>query len=229
MEKKTAMRGYYATSLSGERLRRCYEVAPPRVRRYLDAEVEFVLGRLGGCHSVLELGCGYGRVAAQLARRVPFTIGIDTAADNLTLAGRLMDPAGAYPVLLMDARTLAFADRALDAVVCVQNGICAFHVEPEALVREAIRVTRPGGSVFFSTYAEKFWPHRLEWFEAQSAEGLVGPIDRERTKDGTIACTDGFQVGLMRPEELRSLCNAPGLAAEIVEVDGSSVFAVITA
>jgi 2-polyprenyl-6-hydroxyphenyl methylase/3-demethylubiquinone-9 3-methyltransferase len=223
------MHDYYARSLSGERLRRCYEVASPRVRRYLEAEVAFVLERLGECRSVLELGCGYGRVAAQLAHRVPFAVGIDTARDNLILARRLMDPREEFPVLLMDARSLGFADRAFDAVVCIQNGICAFHVDPQALVREAVRATRRGGLAFFSTYAARFWRHRLDWFEAQAAEGLVGPIDPARTRDGTIVCTDGFQVGTIRPNELRALCDALGLAAEIAEVDASSLFAVIHA
>jgi hypothetical protein len=41
-----SMEGYYARGLAGERLRRCYELAPDRVRRYLEAEIRFVLSRL---------------------------------------------------------------------------------------------------------------------------------------------------------------------------------------
>ena len=32
---------YYSDRLNAERLRRCYEVAPPRVQRYLEAEIGF--------------------------------------------------------------------------------------------------------------------------------------------------------------------------------------------
>ncbi len=53
--------GYYSTHLAAERLRRCYEIAPTRVRRYLRAEIDFVLSRSGPAADVLELGCGYGR------------------------------------------------------------------------------------------------------------------------------------------------------------------------
>ncbi len=31
---------YYVEALSAERLRKCYEVAPPRVLRYLEAELQ---------------------------------------------------------------------------------------------------------------------------------------------------------------------------------------------
>ena len=40
------MSGYYDDKLAAERLRRCYELAPPRVVRYLEAEVQHVLSRL---------------------------------------------------------------------------------------------------------------------------------------------------------------------------------------
>ena len=52
----------------------------------------------------------------------------------------------------MDAAALGFRDRVFDVVVCIQNGISAFKVDRRALIAEAIRVTRPGGSVLFSSY-----------------------------------------------------------------------------
>jgi ubiquinone/menaquinone biosynthesis C-methylase UbiE len=61
------MRSYYSEHVSAGRLRRCYELAPPRVRRYLDAEIEHVAGRIRPGDAVLELGCGYGRVMEKLA------------------------------------------------------------------------------------------------------------------------------------------------------------------
>ena len=52
------MSDYYSRQLSGERLRLCYEIAPPRVRRYLEAEIEFLRGLLEPRLRVLEPGCG---------------------------------------------------------------------------------------------------------------------------------------------------------------------------
>jgi hypothetical protein len=38
------MNDYYAAYLAADRLRRCHEVAPPLVRRYLHVEIYFALG-----------------------------------------------------------------------------------------------------------------------------------------------------------------------------------------
>ena len=229
MTRVEAVVGYYNEHLSGARLCECYEVAPPHVRQYLDAEIEFVRGRLHETDSVLELGCGYGRVAFELARTAARVVGIDTAAESIALARELAGENARGAFWVMDALALEFDDGEFDAVVCVQNGVCAFGVDRLALLREALRVTRPGGRVLFSSYAAGFWPHRLEWFERQAKRGLVGEIDHERTGGGVIVCRDGFRAGAMSPRDFTDLCGRLGLTPAITEVDGSSVFCEVVA
>jgi 2-polyprenyl-6-hydroxyphenyl methylase/3-demethylubiquinone-9 3-methyltransferase len=219
---------YYAEKLSGERLQRCYEIAPARVRQYLEAEIVHVLGRLRGAGAVLELGCGYGRIAGRLAGVATRVVGIDTAPESIELARRLWRSTDRCEFLPMDAIDLRFANDSFDAVVCLQNGICAFRVDPARLLEEALRVTREGGVVLLSSYSDRFWPHRLAWFEAQAAEGLVGRIDRLASMDGVIVCEDGFRSRRLTPAEFRSLCSTIGVNAQVCEVDGSSVFCEIT-
>lgn len=221
------MTAYYSAKLAGRRLQRCYEIASPRLRRYLEAEIVHVLERLRPGDAVLELGCGYGRVARRLARRAGRVVGIDTARESLDLA-RELDPGGRCEYLEMDAIDLRFRTAEFDTVVCVQNGICAFGVDPEKLLREALRVTRERGFVMLSSYSDRFWPERLAWFEAQAAEGLVGEIDRRHCRDGVIVCRDGFRAGRMSPEGFRRLCSRVGARARITEVDESSVFCEIS-
>jgi SAM-dependent methyltransferase len=218
------MRGNYFGKLSGERLRRCYEIASPRVKRYLEAEIRFVLGHLERTDVVLELGCGYGRVTFRLAKVARRVVGIDTSIESLMLARQLAGSSSQCEFMEMDALELTFGESEFDKVVCVQNGICAFGVDQEMLLRQALRVTRPGGRVLFSTYSERFWTDRLQWFEAQAAAGLVGPIDYDRTGNNKIVCKDGFQTGMVSPEEFRSLGAALGVDPKVTEVDGSSVF-----
>lgn len=222
------MTRYYADRLSGSRLRRCYEVAPPRVRQYLKREIEHVLSRLGPEDEVLELGCGYGRVALAIATHVRRVVGIDVSENSLELARQMAIGTKGCEFVNMDASALSFADRSFDAVVCVQNGICAFRVPVFQMAAEALRVTRPGGRVLFSTYSDSFWPHRLEWFELQAKAGLVGRIDGELTRRGVIVCEDGFESGTMSSLEMKALCAALGVAGAVTEVDGSSLFCEMT-
>ncbi len=218
------MPSYYAENLSGHRLRRCYELATPRIVQYLRAEIDHVRSRLSPGDEVLELGCGYGRVLSELTGDAGRLVGIDTAVESLRLARQTMSPGMACQYFDMDASAMSFRDDQFDVVLCLQNGIAAFCVDREQLVREAVRVCRPGGRVIFSSYAKGFWDHRLEWFELQAAHGLIGTIDREATREGVIVCYDGFEAGYVRAEDFRQLWQQLGLVPEINEVDGSATF-----
>ncbi|MBW2094509.1 MAG: class I SAM-dependent methyltransferase [Deltaproteobacteria bacterium] len=215
---------YYAENLSGKRLQQCYEVAPPRVKQYLRAEIDHIRSRLCPEDHVLELGCGYGRVMLALAREVSRVVGIDTAIESITLGRQLCTPDMHCEFIEMDATAMTFPDAQFDVVICVQNGICAFGVEKPRLVKEAVRVCRSGGRLLFSSYAEGFWPHRLEWFQLQAAHGLIGEIDMKSTGKGIIVCKDGFRAGFMQPDEFRALWEGLGLVPSITVVDDSAVF-----
>ncbi|MCK4576438.1 class I SAM-dependent methyltransferase, partial [candidate division WOR-3 bacterium] len=96
------------------------------------------------------------------------------------------------------------------------------------LMRESIRVTKPGGIIFFSSYSNKFWRYRLEWFQMKSDAGLLGEFDREKTHDGVIVCKDGFTATTIQPEQFLSLTEEFDVETKIVEVDESSIFCEIT-
>lgn len=223
-EGRAIVTSYYTEKLSGKRLRRCYEIASPRVRRYLEAEIRHVLGRLQADHAVLELGCGYGRVALRLVEKAARVVGVDVSGKSIAMARELAGDDSRLGFFEMNALELEFPDREFDSVVCLQNGICAFNVDQASLIRESLRVLRPGGVLLVSTYSDRFWAERLAWFEAQAAEGLVGEIDHEATGDGTIVCRDGFRAARMTAEDFERLCARAGVRADIVEIDASVVF-----
>src|SRR3972149_10146133 len=199
------MNNYYAEKLSAERLRRCYEIAPQRVKQYLEAELTFVLDRISPSNLVLELGCGYGRIIPELAKKARFVVGIDISISSLEYGRKLIRSTSNCLLIQMDATQLSFLDRTFDVVVCIQNGISAFHVDQEHLIRESIRVAKQGGTILFSSYSDKFWKYRLEWFKRQSEERLVGEIDFNKTRDGVIICKDGFTASTVGRERFLAL------------------------
>ena len=218
------MHGYYSAKLAGERLRKCYDLASARVLQYLEAETAFVLSRLCPGDQALELGCGYGRFAVRLCDIAKRVVGIDTSLESLMLARRLDRRSLRCQFALMDASALALANDEFDVVVCVQNGLSAFAVDPTLVLAEALRVTRSGGRILLSSYSASFWPERLRWFESQATAGLVGTIDYDHTRDGVIVCQDGFRAKTFSPDAFRFLCDGFGLSPVITTVDESSVF-----
>lgn len=219
-----AMPDYYADKLSARRLQRCYEIGPPRVQQYLEAELNYVLEKIEPDHHVLDLGCGYGRTLGRMAERATLVMGIDNAMSSLHQAAEVLQAHSNCCPACIDAASLALADQSFDIVVCIQNGLSAFHRTQRNLMAEAIRVTRRGGAALFSSYSEKFWNNRLHWFELQSQAGLLGEIDYDRTGDGEIVCKDGFTATTVRPDQFQALAQSLGVEATLVEVDNSSLF-----
>jgi SAM-dependent methyltransferase len=218
------MQDYYKKRLSAKRLELVYELAPPRIKQYLEAELAFVLTIIKATNTVLELGCGYGRVLESLDAKSGFCVGIDMAFDSLQVASKRLSESGKLAFSQMNAIELGFKAQSFDLTACIQNGISAFHVDPDILINECVRVTKGNGRVLFSSYSAKIWKPRLEWFRRQSEQGLIGEIDEEATGGGVIVCKDGFTATTFSPDDFESLCSRHGLPCQIYEVDDSSVF-----
>ena len=105
--------------------------------QYRDAFFDELLpapGRL-----TLEVGCGEGRVARDLARRGHRVVALD-ASPTLAASAAAADPAGRY--LVADAAALPFGDGCFDLVVAY-NSLMDVDDMPAA-VAEAARVLQPG-------------------------------------------------------------------------------------
>jgi len=218
------VKSYYANKLSAERLRQCYEIAPRRVKQYLEAEIRYVGDKILPSDTVLELGCGYGRVLEKLSLKAKMVVGLDNSHSSLELAKKLLRGIPNCHLFQMNALALGFQDRIFEVVICIQNGISAFKVNQRDLIGESIRVTKAGGTILFSSYSDKFWKDRLEWFRLQAEKGLIGEIDWKATRNGVIVCKDGFKATTVSPSEFVSLASQFGIKPKIEEVDDSSLF-----
>ena len=210
--------------LNSSKLEKCYLLAQPRVKRFLEAEINYVLNNVNRNDIVLDLGCGYGRVAFRLSDKAKKVIGIDISKANIQLAKKIANSNNKFEFYTMNAKNLDFPDNYFDTSICVQNGISAFKVDPLELIKESVRVTKKGGTILYSSYSEKFWKHRLKWFEIQSENKLIGEIDYDLTKKGEIVCKDGFIATTCSGEKFLELASKINVQAEIIEIDNSSVF-----
>jgi SAM-dependent methyltransferase len=85
----------------------------------------------------LDLGCGEGRVGAELERRGHRVIGVDSSPAMVALARER------HEALVGDACALPFEDGAFDLVVAYMSVMNLD--DPEGGIREAARVLEPGG------------------------------------------------------------------------------------
>lgn len=223
------MGNYYSENLSAQRLKKAYDIASPRINQYFDAEIEQIIKNVKPTDTVLEIGCGYGRIIRPILEKAKKVVGIDISSENIRLAKDYLKDYENVELSQMDASNMDFKVGTFDVVLIAQNGISAFKIPPENLLKSCLSITKKGGLIIFSTYSDKFWYERLKWFEQQAEEGLVGEIDYDKTKNGNIVCKDGFKATTFTPDDFISLTKKFDITPKIIEVDESSLFCEIKA
>jgi SAM-dependent methyltransferase len=130
-----------------------------------------ILDAVAGAASVLDLGCGSGRLTVELARQGAAVTGIDVSDARLDAARARAADAGLDARFLHADMTeqLPFADAGFGASVSRLALMIA--PDPVAVLREVARVVEPGGPVVTAVWA------RVEenpWFgEARAAVAAV--------------------------------------------------------
>lgn len=217
---------YYAEKLHSGKLYQVYQTEIPRVRQYLEAEIDFVRRGLQGRERVLEIGAGYGRILKELASHARALVGVDISEESVGFGREWTKEIPNLRLHVMDANALDFEEE-FDRVLCLQNGLSAIKGDPFDLVRRCLRSLAVGGKAYFSTYSPRFWEWRVAWFREQAGKGLLGEIDEERTKDGVIVCKDGFRAITFDGGDLERLGERTGYGYRVEEVDESSLFLIV--
>jgi SAM-dependent methyltransferase len=102
--------------------------------------------------SVLELGCGYGRVLESLVGRVPRLVGLDCDPDLLALAAERLEDA---PVDLVAADMRAFdLDARFERIIIPHSGLFCLLDDAalDACLRRVHRHLEPGGLLALDVY-----------------------------------------------------------------------------
>lgn len=219
------MSNYYAEKLNSQSLFQVYDTAIPRIRQYLDSEIDFVKEKLLKTDRVLELAAGYGRIVKQLAPACNTITGMDISGESIELGREYVKDCPNADMVVMDVHQMFF-EQPYEVILCMQNGLSAMRATPE-VIDKILDILAPGGTAYFSTYSANFWDWRIKWFEEQAMKGLLGELDYDLTKDGVIVCKDGFRSTTQSFEDYQKIGVQCGYAYEIKEVDSSSLFLMI--
>lgn len=219
------MDNYYNEKLNAQKLFQVYETQIPRIKQYLQKEIDFVKENLLKSERVLELGAGYGRIVKELATYCGSILGMDISKENVLLGKEYLKDTLNGSMVEMDVQQMEFSE-AFDVILCLQNGLSAMGVDTIVL-QKILETLEPEGRAYFSSYSAKFWNERVKWFEEQAFKGLLGELDYSKTKDGVIICKDGFKAMTHSPEDFQKIGEMSGYPYEVVEVDESSLFLII--
>jgi SAM-dependent methyltransferase len=178
-------------------------------------EVDFLVARLGLQRGmrVLDVGCGPGRHAHELARRGMVVHGIDISATFVDLA-RAVAPAGSTFERL-DARALD-SDGEFDAVICLCQGgfgLMTAAGDDDVVFANMVRAVRPGGLLALSAFSAYF---AVKYHESATFDAVAG-VSHERTEVRNPAGAPvevDLWTGCYTPRELRMLCALHGATAE---------------
>ena len=219
------MDNYYAEKLNSKKLFQVYNTQIPRVKQYLQSEIDFVKKNLSNTQSVLELGAGYGRIIRELAPYCKSIVGIDISLESVELGKEYLKDYPNASIVAMDVHQIKFP-KPFDVILCLQNGLSAMRAD-STVIHKILDKVAPGGTAYFSSYSTRFWDFRLKWFEEQTSKGLLGEIDYTQTKNGVIICKDGFKATIHSSEAFEKIGKNLGYPYEVQEVDESSVFLIV--
>lgn len=180
-------------------------------------EVDFIVEALSltSGQRVLDVGCGPGRHAYELARRGIVVHGIDISQRFVDLANAGAPPGATFERL--DARDLPFR-QTFDAAICLCQGafgLMTAHDENQAVLSGMVSALKPGGKLALSAFSSYFAVKYHDSARFDAATGVSHERTEVRNEEGEAAEVD-LWTACFTPRELRLMCSQAGL--EVIDI-----------
>ena len=153
------------------------ETAEERIPLYLEVGLK-------GAENILDVGCGSGTVTKDIAHLTKGrVIGIDGSSDMIEVAKNILKDYKNVELYISSAETIPFRDNTFDIVTC--NLFFMWVDNPQKVINEMTRVTKPGGRVLASL--EPDYGGKLHYPENPKIDAVfAGKAIKERGGDPHI-------------------------------------------
>jgi SAM-dependent methyltransferase len=176
-------------------------------------EVDFMFssGVVGSECSVLDVGCGPGRHAIELASRGCRVRGIDVSERFIAIA---REDAGSLSATfdVMNAVDLNFEEE-FDAAICICQGGFGMHTDDandRAVLRGIARSLKPGGALLLTAFNAYFSIRHHVDARFDATAGVSTEVTSVLSESGEAMETE-LVTGCYTPRELRLLAESVGL------------------
>lgn len=94
---------------------------PKSYQKFLDGEINFLKKHILPRKTILEVGCGYGRLIKLLSERSKQIVGIDFSKFELKKGNKKLNLRNNTKLVFMNAKKMSFKDNLFDYVICFEN------------------------------------------------------------------------------------------------------------
>jgi SAM-dependent methyltransferase len=184
-----------------------------------DQEVAFLLDllELPEGARVLDVGCGPGRHAIELAKAGLAVTGVDVSQRFLDIAAERARGAGvAAGFFVCDARRMPFGDEFDGVISLCQGGFGLMGDDDSLILRRMAEAAHPGGRVVLTALNAYFAAQNIpERARLDVDAGVLHEVATIKSEDGTEEDVDAW-TSVYTPRELKLLAIGVGLLPESV-------------